>query len=83
MTGRTLESPGVGFGLAVVKREGYTHNFKTGKSHKTTAAELRAAVKRGPDYMELLIPKNMSRARVHKMVDEWLDDRANGFRGSL
>lgn len=72
-----------GFGMAAIKREGYSTNLKTGKSHRTTEAERRAAAKRGPDWMELQIPKNMGRARVHKMVDEWLDDRAKGFRGAM
>ena len=70
------------FGMAPVKREGYSINLATGKAYKTTDAERTAAVKRGPDWMELPIPKNMGRARVHKMVDEWLDERSNGFRRS-
>ena len=30
------------------------------------------------DWMELRIPKAMSRSDVHKRVDEWLDDRDAG-----
>ena len=76
MTGRTFAPAGVGFGLAVAKSEGAripidANGPKGGKRGV------------GNDWMELPIPKNMSRARVHKMVDEWLDDRAKGFRRGL
>lgn len=29
-------------------------------------------------WMEISVRDNQSRASVHKMVDEWLDDRASG-----
>ena len=69
-----LQSPGVGFGLAVAKCEGAAIQFDPGA---------KPGGKRpvGNDWMELPVPKNMGRARVHKMVDEWLDDRAKGPRG--
>lgn len=61
-----------GFGLATVKQEGRAVEFDKG------AGPSRHGV--GTDWMELPIPKNASRARVHKMVDRWLDRRAKGFR---
>ena len=76
MTGRML-APSIGFGLAVVKAEGVGIPFDRGHKGRKGKPGI------GNDYMELPIPKNASRARVHKMVDEWLDDRANGFRGSM
>ena len=30
------------------------------------------------DWMEIPIPRNISRREVHKRVDEWLDDRDAG-----
>lgn len=69
-----------GFGLAIAKREGTVISY-TGdpKPRRPRKGEKRPVEN---DWMELPIPKNMGRARVHKMVDEWLDDRARGFRGS-
>ena len=65
-----------GFGPAPIKRKGKAVpvDAGAGKGGKPGICE---------DWMEMPIPKNASRARVHKMVDEWLDDRARGFRGSL
>lgn len=63
------------FGLSTVKREGAPVVVDPGA--------LRGRRKGvGNDWMEIPVPKNASRARVHKMVDEWLDERANGFRRS-
>ena len=64
-----------GFGLAIAKPEGTQILI----DHLYTDQKSRI----GNDWMELPIPKNASRARVHKMVAEWLDERANGFRGSM
>ena len=71
-----------GFGPAPIKREGKAvpvdagagKGGKPGKPGKPGICE---------DWMEMPIPKNASRARVHKMVDRWLDERARGFRGLL
>ncbi len=50
------------FGMAEVKAEGKPVKFdkRSGKGKPRV----------GNDWMELPIPKNASRARVHKMVDE-------------
>lgn len=64
-----------GFGMAEVKAEGKPVKFDK------AGGEGKAGV--GNDWMELPIPKNASRARVHKMVDKWLDDRANGFKSAM
>ena len=66
-----------GFGVAPVKEEGKAVPVDAG------AGKSKGKPGVGNDWMELPIPKNASRARVHKMVDEWLDERARGFKGSL
>ena len=65
---------GGGFGMAVAKGEGARVPFDANAPKGGKPAV-------GNDWMELPIPKNASRARVHKMVDEWLDGRAKGPRG--
>jgi hypothetical protein len=62
-----------GFGAAPVKEEGKPMKFDAADKSKGGKPGV------GNDWMELPVPKNASRARVHKMVDEWLDRRAKGF----
>lgn len=64
-----------GFGLAIVRMEGAVIPFDNGARRPKGG---KRAVDN--DWMELPIPKNMSRARVHKLVDAWLDDRAGGYK---
>jgi len=66
------------FGMAQAKAEGAAVEFTPGERRRRRAGEKRQV---GNDYMELPIPKNWSRARVHKEVDEWLDRRAKGNMG--
>lgn len=60
------------FGLAAVKAERTRAKFD--------AQQRGERVGGGADYMELRIPKNASRKRVHAAVDRWLDSRKRGFR---
>lgn len=64
----------IGFGMAAAKPEGGKVKFDA-RDRRTK----RRGV--GTDWMEIPVPKNASRARVHKLVDAWLDQRANGFKG--
>lgn len=64
-----------GFGMAPVKREGYTVNLETGESHKTTDAERAAASKSTETWMEIPVdPMKQSRAQIHAMVDAWINN---------
>lgn len=64
----------LGFGACPVKLEGGIFRYDP------IAKRPKGKRGVGVDYMEIPVQKNASRARVHKMVDEWLDDRARGFR---
>lgn len=63
-----------GFGAAPVKREGAAIPFDA-KARKGKPAP-------ASDWMELNIPRKMSRKAVHRLVDKWLDggrDRRSGL----
>jgi len=70
---RTADFVHASFGLAVPKQEGEAIAFDPGADPSSKRGV-------GNDWMEIPVPKNAGRARVHKMVDEWLDQRALGFR---
>lgn len=70
-----------GFGLAPMKAEGARVLADPGSPPRRRRKGEKRPV--SDDYMELPVPKNASRAYVHKMVDEWLDDRADGFRSAI
>lgn len=74
-------SPAMGFGMVQPKREGGPIEWDPGAPPRRRRKGEKRPV--GNDYMELPVPKNASRAYVHKMVDEWLDDRADGFRSAI
>ena len=59
-------APIEGFGLAKPKMEGKPVNYD-GKKIRRGRKEPES------DYMELRIPRKMSRARIHKLVDQWID----------
>lgn len=66
MSGNAFAPPGIGFGVAVIKKEGAAVRMdpaSTGDDRKAVES----------DWMELRIPRKASRKAVHAMVDRWLD----------
>lgn len=80
MDAKKMHTSTAGFGMAQSKPEGRPAQYDPGAPPRRRRPGEKRPV--GVDYMELPIPKNAGRARVHKMVDEWLDDRATGFKGA-
>lgn len=72
--------PMTDFGLAPMKAEGARVLMDPGAPPRRRRKGEKRPV--DADYMELRIPKNWSRARVHKEVDDWLDQRSTGDMGS-